>query len=354
MRLKNIMTLLVTLATALIMLSGCMGGSVEKDEEETSGNSNGKDATVLRLASDAPIDHIANELNTELADMVKERTDGRVEIDYHPASQLGGYETVYEEIIRGSVDLGQITIPEPTDPRLGAAYMPYYAKNFEEARVLFASDAYLAEEIAKLTEENDVAFLGFVLEGFIGHGFVEEPDDMFTPEADKGVNSRSPTGSTFRTPALELGFNPVAVPYDEVPTAIQTDVVDGWVGGTPNMNYAWVGELIDYMYVDYIHAEATSYLASNKTLEKLSSEDAEIVKEAMLEQSEQSFTLAEENEEEYKQKLVDDYGVEVIEFTEEQVDDYADFVREEVWPLLEDELTKEFVDGLRDEVEKLE
>lgn len=350
MRLKNIMTLLVTLATALIMLSGCVGGSVEKDDEETSGN----DATVLRLASDAPIEHIANELNTDLADMVKDRTDGRVEIDYHPASQLGGYETVYEEIVRGSVDLGQITIPETTDPRLGAAYIPYYAKNYEEAQVLFASDAYLTEEIGKLTEENDVAFLGFVLEGFIGHGFVKEPDDMTNPEADKGVNSRSPTGSTFRTPALELGFNPVAVPYDEVPTAIQTNVVDGWVGGTPNMNYAFVGEMINYMYVDYIHAEATSYLASNKTLEKLSSEDAEIVKEAMLEQSEQSFKLAEENEEEYKQKLVDDYDVEVIEFTEEQIDDYADFVRKEVWPLLEDDLTKEFVDGLRDEVEKLE
>lgn len=362
MKSKNIMTIFLTLMLALIltMLSGCGGGG----EKETSGNSDGNDtngegktdtdAFVLRLATDAPLEHIATELNEALIENVKDRTDGRVEIQYFPASQLGGYETVYEEVMRGTIDAAQISIPDALDPKLGAAYMPYYAKNFEEAQILFAPDSYLAEETAKLTEEHDVAFLGFVLEGFIGQGFVKEPNDVFTPGVNKEVNTRSPTIITFRIPQEELGYHPVSVPYDEVPTAIQTKVIDGWVGGTPNMNYAWVGEMINYMYVNYLHAEATAYVVSNKTLEKLSPEDAEIVREAFLEQSERSLTLAEENEEIYKKKLAEDYGVEVIEFTQEQIDEHAEFIREEVWPLLEDELTKEFVDGMRAEVEKLE
>ena len=53
------------------------------------------------------------------------------------------------------------------------------------------------------------------------------------------------------------------------------------------------------------------------------------------------------------QKLADDYGVEVVEFTAEQVDAYADFVRETTWPKLEELLTKELMDGMRAEVEKL-
>lgn len=185
-------------------------------------------------------------------------------------------------------------------------------------------------------------------------GFVAEPNDVFTPGVNKNVKTRSPAMITFRVAQEDLGYNPITVPYAEVPTAIQTKVVDGWVGGTPNMNYAWVGEVINHMYVNYIHAEATSYVISEKSLAKLSEEDAQTVIDVFQEQSIKSFTVAEENEKVYMQKLADDYGVEVVEFTPEQVDAYANFVREKTWPKLEELLTKELMDGMRAEVEKLQ
>lgn len=346
MKIKKFIAVALTLTLVLTSFAGCGGGGGEEGGAAK--------PIVLRLASDAPLEHIATGLNNELAEMVKERTEGRVEIQYFPASQLGGYETVYEEIVRGTIDAGQITIPDALDARLGAAYIPYYAKNFDEAKVLFAPDSYLCTELGKLTAVNDVRFLGIVLEGFIGQAFVQEPSEMFAPGVNKKVKTRSPAMITFRVAQEDLGFNPITVPYAEVPTAIQTKVVDGWVGGTPNINYAWVGEVINYMYVNYIHAEATSYVISEKSLAKLTPEDAETVVNAFQEQSVKSFTLAQENEDTYKQKLADDYGVEVVEFTPEQVDAYAQYVRENTWPKLEDQLTKEFMDGLRAEVEKLE
>ncbi len=349
MRTKKIIAILMTLAMILTGFAGCGGGD--------KGDAGGGDATkpiVLRLASDAPLEHIATGLNQEACDLVKERTDGRVEVEYFPASQLGGYETVYEEIVRGTIDLGQITIPDALDARLGAAYVPYYAKSFEEAKILYAPDSYLSGVIGDLTEKNDVKFLGTVLEGFIGMAFVAEPNDMTTPGTNKKVKTRSAAMATFRVAQEDLGFNPITVPYAEVPTAIQTKVVDGWVGGTPNINYAWVGQVIKYMYVNYIHAEATSYVVSEKTLEKLTPEDAQIVVEVFQEQSLKSFDLAQENEQDYKQKLTDDYGVKVVEFTPEEIDAYANFVRENSWPKMEDLLGKELMDGMRAEVEKLE
>jgi len=346
---KKISLVLVLVLLVSVFAAGC-GGS-----EEPAGNGGGGGETVvLRLASDAPLEHIATGLNNDAAAMVKERTEGRVEVQYFPASQLGGYETVYEEVVRGTIDMAQITIPDALDARLGAAYVPYYAKNYEEAKVLFAPDSYLSTQLGELTAANGVRFLGIVLEGFIGMGFVKEPNDMFTPGVNKNVKTRSPAMITFRIAQEDLGFNPITVPYAEVPTAIQTKVVDGWVGGTPNMNYAWVGEVINHMYVNYIHAEATSYVISEKSLAKLSAEDAQTVIDVFQEQSIKSFTVAEENEKVYMKKLVDDYGVEVVEFTEEQVDAYANFVREKTWPKLEELLTKELMDGMRAEVAKLE
>ena len=350
MKRKKMKVLTILMVFAALALSAC--GAGEKVERD--GKDSGKgDTIVLRLASDAPQEHIATGLNNELADMVKEQTDGRVEVKYFPASQLGGYETVYEEIMRGTIDAGQITIPDALDAKYGAAYMPYYAKSFEEAGTLLAPDAYLSQEIGKLTAENDIRFLGFVLEGFIGQGYTKEPKDVFSPKGNKEVKTRSPGMSTFSVPQKELGYNPVTVPYDEVPTAIQTKVVDGWVGGTPNMNYAWVGEVINYMYVNYMYPEATTYVMSEKTLGKLSDEDAETVTAIFQEQSEKSFGLAEENEKVYMEKLTEDYGVEVVEFNQEQVDVYADYVRENVWPELEKDLSKELVDGMRAEIAKL-
>lgn len=346
MKSRKLIAIILTLALVLTAFSGCGGGGGGEEGQDT-------ETIVLRLASDAPLEHIATGLNQEACDLVKERTEGRVEIKYFPASQLGGYETVYEEIVRGTIDLGQITIPDALDARLGAAYVPYYAKSFDEAKVLFAPDSYLSGVIGGLTEENGVKFLGTVLEGFIGMAFVTEPNDMMTPGTNKKVKTRSPAMITFRVAQEDLGFNPITVPYAEVPTAIQTKVVDGWVGGTPNINYAWIGEIINHMYVNYIHAEATSYVISQKTLDKLTPEDAETVIAIFQEQSIKSFDLAQDNEEVYKQKLADDYGVEVVEFSPEQIDAYAAFVREKTWPKLEELLGKELMDGMRAEVEKL-
>lgn len=350
MKTRKLIVVLLTLTLILTGFTGCGGGS----EKESTGGETASEPITLRLASDAPLEHIATGLNEEACKLVEEKTEGRVKIEYFPASQLGGYETVYEEIVRGTIDLGQITIPDALDPKLGAAYVPYYAKSFEEAKILFAPDSWMSQQLGDLTEQNGVKFLGTVLEGFIGMAFVTEPSDMTTPGTNKKVKTRSPAMATFRVAQEDLGFNPITVPYAEVPTAIQTKVVDGWVGGTPNINYAWVGQVIKYMYINYIHPEATSYVISEKTLEKLSPEDAQIVIEVFQGQSLKSFDLAQENEETYKKKLADDYGVNVVEFTPEQVDAYATYVRENSWPKLEELLGKDFMDGMRAEVEKLE
>ncbi len=339
------LAIMLILALSVCGFAACGGG----------GDSGGSGETItLRLASDAPEDHIATKLNNDLCAKVEERTDGRVKITYHPGSQLGSYESVYEELMMGSVDFAQITVPDATDTKLGMAYLPYYATSYEEAKVLYADDSYMSTKFAELNAANDVKFLGWVLEGFIGMGTVKEPADVMTPGTDKKMKLRSPAMATFRYVQEDLGYSPITITYNEVPTAIQTNVVDGWIGGTPNMNYAWVGDVINYMYVNYIHAEATCYVGSEKSLAKLSDEDRAIVEEAFKEQSDESFVAAEENEKVYIKKLKDDKGVEVIELTPEQLKANADYVRDKTWTRLEKELSKELIDGFREEVKQFE
>lgn len=348
----KIIAVTLVLVMSLTGLAACGGGSSSSGDGSSGSSSSSGDVIKIRLASDAPNDHIATKLNQDLCEMIKERTEGRVEVTYHPGSQLGSYESVYEELMMGSIDFAQITVPDATDTRLGMAYLPYYATNYEEAKILYAEDSFMSTKFAEINKENNVEFLGWVLEGFIGMGTLKEPADVMVPGADKKMKLRSPGMATFLYVQEDLGFSPVTITYAEVPTAIQTNVVDGWIGGTPNMNYAWVGDVINYMYVNNIHAEATCYVGSQKSLDKLTPEDRETVIQCFKEQSEQSFIDAEANEKEYINKLRDEKGVEVIELTAEELKTNADFVRDVTWTRLESDLTKELIDGFREEVKQ--
>ena len=346
---KKMMALVMACVMALSLMTGCGGGggSASSGPAEYSA----ENPLTLRLASDAPLEHIATGLNEDVCAAIAEKTEGRIQVQYLGASTLGSYETVYEELMMGTVDFAQITLPDATDPLLGCAYLPYYATNYEQAKDLLAPDGVMAPTIGEITAEQGVRFLGFCLEGFIGLGSTKEIPNLLDVTADKGIKCRSANMVTFRYVLEDLHLNPVAVAYNEVPTAIQTNVVDGWVGGTPNINYAWVGDVINYMYVNYIHPEATSYVASQKTLDKMTEEDRAIVIECFEEASAESFVRAEENEKVYMQKLQDDYGVEVIEYTPEQIAPIAEYVRDVTWTRLEADLGSDFINACRADVE---
>ena len=345
---KRLIALVMACVMALSLLTACGGG--------TGGSSTGEAAEYsaenpinLRLASDAPAEHVATGLNNDLCALVAEKTEGRVTMQYFPSSQLGGYETVYEEMMMGSIDCAQITAPDAMDARLGIAYLPYYALSYDQASVLFAPDSFVGQMMKEICGSHGVRWMGFCLEGFIGMGTTKEPANLDSDDlaADKNIKIRTASMLTLRNCWEDLGYDAITVAYNEVPTAIQTNVVEGWVGGTPNMNYAWVGELLSHMYVNYAHAEATSYMMSQKSLDKLTEEDQALVIEAFEEISMKSFEAAEENERNYMDKLAADYGVTVVEDSMERREEIAAFVREVTWPGLEEMMGADTIQGCR-------
>ncbi len=50
--------------------------------------------------------------------------------------ELGDYTLVYEELIRGSIDMAAITVPSQFDPRLEIAYINCIVRTFDGARRL--------------------------------------------------------------------------------------------------------------------------------------------------------------------------------------------------------------------------
>ena len=343
---KSLLALLICMA---LLVTACGGGG--NGAAAPADGDGGEQTMTLRMTTDHPIDHMATRSAQALIEEIEEKTDGRIQITLYPASQLGSYEMTFDEIVRGTIDLGHITIPDSLDSRLGAAYTPYLTTGYDEAKVVYAPGSFLSEKFVEYTEDLGVKFLGFYLEGYIGMGTKVEPRDLLIPGANKGIQTRVWAAPASREPMQDLGYTPVTVPYAEAPTAIQTGVVDGWIGGTPNVNYVWVGEVIDYFYRTFMHAESTSYVMNLNLFNSLSAEDQQIFLDAFGRQSMESFELAEAEDDHWMERLENDLGVTVTKLSDEDVQMLADFVRETTWPKLEEVYTKELMDGLKAQFE---
>ena len=90
--------------------------------------------------------------------------------------------------------------------------------------------------------------------------------------------------------------------------------------------------------------EATSFLINKAAFEKLSPEDQEAIRTIIQDKCAESITLAEQDEEKYKD-MFREMGITVVEFTDEERASFAKACHEIVWPKLANTFTQEFLDG---------
>lgn len=300
----------------------------------------------IRVASQYAEDHPATKALEQFKSRIEKETNGRISIRLYPANQLGDYTQVYEELRRGTIDMGLISVPSQFDTRLEVTYLHYLAMNYDEARKIYARGSVLFNAMDKLHNALDVKFLGFNVEGFGGLGLAKKPDNMRSATADKGILLRVPPMAVFKQTADDEGFKTISVPFAELYTALQTGVADGWSGGPAILNYLQFRDVIKYFVVNNNFFENTSYLMSAKKWASLSPADQKIIGDAIADLSMKSFDIAEEGDAKY-QKMLADAGIEVVKLTDDELKAWADNCRKVTWPKLEERLTKELIGELK-------
>jgi TRAP-type C4-dicarboxylate transport system substrate-binding protein len=333
---KKILSLLLCLA-AVAALVGCQGEGEKAEKAEK---------VVLKFATQHPVEHMAHKAAERVRDRIAKETEGRVEIKIYPANQLGDATQIYEEVIRGSIDVAHITVPDQYDSRLGIGFIPYIARDYDQIRKVFAKGSFIDTEMAKMHEALGVKFFSYFGEGFIGVGSVKPVENVTEPGVEKGLVVRVPGLDVFKFGGEELGFRTTSIPYADTYSALQTGVVDGWIGGPPNLNYLGFRDVIKYYYQYNVNFESTQYVMNMKKFQGLSDEDRKIVETAFTEEAQQSFLMAESEDQMYRKKL-EEAGVEVQTFSTQELEAMAKYVREHAWQRLEKNLTPELVDGLR-------
>ncbi len=307
--------------------------------------SEAKAEITLRMAGQSPADHQSTLGMQKVSKWVDEATNGRIEIRTYPASQLGDYTLVYEELIRGTIDMALISIPSQFDSRLELIYVPYLMGSYEEAAEVFKEGGWLFNKMGELHDNLGVKFMGFNVEGFGGLGLTKEPKEILNPAVKKDLLLRVPPMDTFKIGAEDMGYTTVSIPYAELSTALQTGIAEGWTGGSPVHSYQGFRDVLKFYYQINNFVETESYLMSKAVWQKLSPEDRKIIEEACARAARESLDISEQEDREFFEKL-QEYGVKSYWYTAEDLKDLAANARKVTWPKLEKRLTKELIDEL--------
>ncbi len=327
--------------TALLCTLALLGLSACKDSDS------GKAETLtLKLATQHPVEHMAHKSAERIKARIEKETEGRVQVKIYPANQLGDASQLYEEVIRGSIDVAHITVPDQFDSRLGVGFLPFIARDYDQIRKVLAKGSFIDREMDKMHDALGVKYLGYYGEGFIGVGTVKPLEAITKPGADKGQMIRVPGLDVFKFGAEELGFRTTSLPYADTYTALQTGVVDGWLGGPPNLNYLGFRDVIKNFYQYNVNFEATQYVMNKGIFEGIAAADRAVVEATFKDEGQQSFLMAESEDQMYRKKLQEE-GVEVHTFSTQELEAMADHVRKHAWKRLESNLTPELLDGLK-------
>ncbi|MDD2207309.1 MAG: TRAP transporter substrate-binding protein DctP [Aminobacterium sp.] len=278
------------------------------------------------------------------ADQIYEASDGRITIDVYPANQLGDYTVVQERVSVGAIEMACQSLSTSRNPKLQIQYMPYLAKDWEEAKVVFGADSPVIKSIQDMLLKEDVVGLVNWPVYFGGIATVKAAQDPATIGANKMTKIRVPSIRVFTLLTREWGYQGTPIPWADLFTSMQTGIVDGAIGAGAEGYYSNFRDIIKYYYAVNDHFE-NWFLIMNKDLwESLSEDDKNLIMKYAKELHNKRFMEAEKEEGNYMNMLAE-RGVEIVKFSSEELGAFAENSRSKIWPQLKEDIGAELIDG---------
>jgi tripartite ATP-independent transporter DctP family solute receptor len=179
----------------------------------------------LRFAHIFSTEHSLHKAAVMIADGVKQRTGGTVEIRVLPNAQLGNERQTMEGLMVGTLEMGNVTgnVLQSWEASAGLTSLPYIVRNFEHAFKI--EDSPTGKEVEKrILAKTAVRVIGYTTTGIRVVATQSKP--IATLADFKGLKIRVPESPVMVATMRALGANPTPTPWGELYTALQTRVVD--------------------------------------------------------------------------------------------------------------------------------
>lgn len=313
MKVKKSLVFILCLVVAIsLVLVGCGGKKEEPKKAE-------QKKISIKMSVTTPSESSPWNIGAKKwAELVKERTNGRVEITTFPNEQLssGNQQKGIEQVAAGvtGASLHSTIIYSVIEPKLAVVSIPWIMPN--NAAVDKAMKGAPGEKVKDLIRAKGIEPLAFGENGF--RHWTNSKRPLATPDDMKGLKIRVPGMKMYISLFKAMGADPTSMSFSEVFTALQQGTVDGQENPISVIYTTKLNEVQKYMTICNYSYDPIVLGVNKKLWDSIDKDTQAIMKKAAEEAMALNIKLTREDEakqlDEMKKK-----GLQVNVLTPEQI-----------------------------------
>ncbi len=255
---------------------------------------------VLKLGHIAEPVHPYGKGADYFAKLVAEKSNGAIEVQVFPSSQLGGQKDLVESMVYGGVDMALVgtAVLGQFQPQISIFDLPFLFKDREHA---YKSLDTVGMDIGKGLEPRGIKLLGYMENG-IRH-LTNNVREVKTPADMADLKIRVMNNKVYIEMMKALGASPTPMAFGELYSAMQQGTVDGQENPSAHI---WTKRFFEVQ--KYASLTAHSYspepvIMSMITWNRLNDKQREIIQSAAKEAIDWQRKVATEQDKEYWDKI---------------------------------------------------
>jgi len=217
----------------------------------------------------------------KFADLVKEYSNGTIEVTIYPNATLGAERDMVEGVSMGTVDM-TITTNAPLtnfDSSFNVFEFPFLFETEEEAHKVL--DSEFGANLMKGLESQNIKGLAFFENGF--RNMTNNKHEIKTVDDLKGLKIRTMESEIHIASFKAMGANPTPMAWGEVYTALQQGTIDGQENPAMAIVDGKIYEVNKYLSKTGHFYSPAELLLSNDKFEAMTPEQQEAVLKAAAE-----------------------------------------------------------------------
>lgn len=296
------------LATALVLACLCTMTGCQK-----------KESAIYIMSDVQEGDHPTAIACDQFADMVYDRTDGRIKIEVYHGDTLGAEQDQVVQVAAGGIDFARVSSVISTYEPDFTAFQSLYLYDSEED-MWDVLKGPIGDSILQSQNLSDNNIVGLCWFSGGSRNFYNSLREVHKPSDLAGMTIRVNTDSMVKL-IENCGGTPMNVAYNDIYDSLKNGVIDGAENNWPSYISTGHYEVAKYITIDRHVCIPEMIIASKSALDSMSEEDRAIVEECAKEVSDDQIKAMKAYDEEAI-KTAKEAGCVITELTDDELAEF--------------------------------
>ncbi len=286
-------------------------------------------AVRFKLAHTAPPGNHITGAYEKFAELVKEKSDGKVVVQLFPGAILGSDRVLIEGAQKGTLQVGVSSTPNLANfsNQFQVFDLPYITTPEKQQQLYAAMNP--GGELNQYLEKaaNDIGLQPIMYAEYGYRHFVSSDTPLNSAADLEGLKMRTTDSPVEVAVAKALNTNPAPIAWGEVYTSLQQGTIDAEGNTFPHLYGAKHHEALKYAITSAHNYGMQVAMANKKWWDSLAPETQQVIKDAALEAvTYQREVLYPENEKQARQAF-EDAGITIHDATPEEIQTFKTLTR---------------------------